>query len=170
MFKPIPVKKLITDILNLSDQEIPFLLLYPINIEKFISGLGLCFTVIMRIHYLLPLHIKNQYWTLLTCYIRYLSNNKWFIYSWYWTYSILCSNYLISAQAYSCGVILVVSLAGILIVVRCLCRVHSTVDKIQKNMTPAKENLPNRQPTNDYCTLQQVYLDMNDIERNGTLH
>ena len=61
MFKPIPVKKLITDILNLSDQEIPFLLLYPINIEKFISGLGLCFTVIMRIHYLLPLHIKNQY-------------------------------------------------------------------------------------------------------------
>ena len=70
----------------------------------------------------------------------------------------------------SCGVILVVSLGGIMIVARCLCRVHSTVDKIQKNMTPAEENLPNRQPTNDYCTLQQVYLDMNDIERNGTLH
>ena len=73
----------------------------------------------------------------------------------------------------SCGVILLVSLAGIMIVVRCLCRVHSIVDNIQKNMTPIVENPPNppiRQPNNDYCTLQQVYLDMHDIERNGTLH
>ena len=56
---------------------------------------------------------------------------------------------------------------------QCLCRVHSTVDNIQKNMTPIDENPPNppnRQPNNDYCTLQQVYLDMHDIERNGTLH
>merc|ERR1711867_117363 len=64
----------------------------------------------------------------------------------------------------SCGVILLVSLAGIMIVVRCLCRVHSTVDKIQKNMTPIVENPPIRQPNNDYCTLQQAYLDMHNIE------
>ena len=70
----------------------------------------------------------------------------------------------------SCGVILVVSLAGILIVVRCLYKVHSTVDKIEKSMTPAEENIPNRQPTNNYCSPQQVYLDMGYIERNGTLH
>ena len=70
----------------------------------------------------------------------------------------------------SCGVILIVSLAGILIVVRCLCKVHSTVDKIEKSMTLAEENLPTRQPSNDYCSPQQVYLDMGYIERTGTLH
>ena len=72
----------------------------------------------------------------------------------------------------SCGAILLVSLAGIMIVVRCLYRVHSTVDNIQKNMTTSEENPPNppvRQPNNDYCTLQQVCLDMHNIEGYGTL-
>ena len=75
----------------------------------------------------------------------------------------------------SCGAILLVSLTRIMIVVRCLYRVHSTVDNIQKSMTTSEENPPNppnppvRQPNNDYCTLQQVCLDIHNIEGYGTL-
>ena len=75
----------------------------------------------------------------------------------------------------ACGLILLVSLSGILIVVRCLCKVHSTVDKIDKSMSLSEENIPlttsTRQPSrNDYCSpSQQVYLEMECIERNGTL-
>ena len=75
----------------------------------------------------------------------------------------------------ACGLILIVSLSGILIVVRCLCKVHSTVDKIDKTMSLSEENIPlttsTRQPSrSEYCSpSQQVYLEMDCIERNGTL-
>ena len=74
----------------------------------------------------------------------------------------------------ACGVILIVSLSGILIVVRCLCKVHSTVDKIDKTMALSEDiqvTTSTRQPSrSDYCNpSQQVYLEMDCIERNGTL-
>ena len=63
----------------------------------------------------------------------------------------------------ACGIILLVSLSGILLVVRFLCKVHSKVNKINKSM--GDEGIPlttkSRHPSRtDWCKPSQTCIDM----------
>ena len=74
----------------------------------------------------------------------------------------------------ACGIILLVSLSGILLVVKFLCKVHSKVNKINKSMSLSEENLPlttsSRHPSRtEWCNPSQTCIEMECIEMNGTL-
>ena len=42
----------------------------------------------------------------------------------------------------ACGIILVVSLSGILLLVRCLCKVHSKINKLKDSVSRSEEEIP----------------------------
>ena len=42
----------------------------------------------------------------------------------------------------ACAIILVVSLSGILLVVRCLCKVHSKINKLKDSVSRSEEEIP----------------------------
>ena len=65
----------------------------------------------------------------------------------------------------ACGIILLVSLSGILLVVKFLCKVHSKVNKINKSMSLSDEDIPltttSRPPSRtDWCKPSQTCIEM----------
>ena len=69
----------------------------------------------------------------------------------------------------ACGIILIVSLSGILLVVRCLCKVHSKVNKINKSISVIEEDIPltttsRPQSRTDWCKPSQTYIEMEPMD------
>ena len=68
-----------------------------------------------------------------------------------------------------CGLTLIVSLSGIVLVIRCLCKVHFKVDKINHALSGSEEDIPltttsRSQSKTDWCKPSQTYIEMGPME------